>query len=297
MTSEQQTNVEPVQLPMAPSTVRAAAQSEAVRLNTFVQQLPLEAWTEGSAVKGWTIGDVVAHLNLALGAYGRLLEAVHAGKGAGSLSRALGRVTRTVSQVGGPAYHSLNSALPRLIDRALAPEVIKGQFAAGTRRLEERLQRIEPQDYTRPVYWFGDPWPLSFFLAMVVNELAIHGWDMESRRDAQAHLSEAARAVLPWFYWSGSPFMLQPAKGTTGAVQVELRDPDSEVWWDLTASGRRQGLGRTPEPATTIRGAAGIFVLVLAGRIPVADALAQTSLRADGNTELARTFLAGWKIL
>jgi len=76
MTSEQQTDREPVQLPMAPNQVHMAALAELDRLRGFVQDVTIADWSKPSAASGWTIGDVVAHLNLAMGAYGRLLEAV-----------------------------------------------------------------------------------------------------------------------------------------------------------------------------------------------------------------------------
>lgn len=297
MSSEQQTNPEPVQLPMAPNQVRTAALAELDRLQSFVQGVAIADWSKPSAVSGWTIGDVVAHLNLAMGAYGRLLEAVLEGKGSGNVWKALGRASKTVSTVAGSTFHAVNSALPRVIDRALAPEVIQAQFAASSRTLRARLERIESNDYTRPVYWFGGPWPLSFFLAMVVNELAVHGWDMASRFDSQAHLGEEARLVLPWFYWSGTPLMLQGAKQLTGTVQVSLSDPMAEMWWSFSGSERKQGVGQAARADATITGISGTFVLALAGRILLQDALRTTSLQISGKDELARGFLGGWKIV
>jgi uncharacterized protein (TIGR03083 family) len=303
---------------MAPARVRAATLAELDRLRALVQDISIDDWSKPSAAAPWTIGDVVAHLNLAMGAYGRVMDAVLAGKGSGSLWKAVGQVTRTVagSSRAAPAFHALNRALPHVIDRALSPEVIKAQFAAGARTLHDRLGRVESNDYTRPVYWFGGPWPLSFFLAMVENELAIHGWDVASRIRAdeaqggvpsgpgrprpytEAHLSEDARSVLPWFYWSGSPLMLFPhARELTGTIQASLTDPAAEMWWSLAGTDRRQGLGASAKPDTTITGASGTFVLALAGRIPAADALRTTSLQVQGNEELARRFLASWRIV
>jgi len=288
---------EPAQLPVAPGSVRTAALAELGRLGDLVQKLTLEDWPKPSAVSGWSIGDVVAHLNLALAVSGRLINAVTAGKGSGRVWKTIDQLGQKVAPVAGPAFNAINSALPRAIDRALSPEVIKGQFATSSRTFRDTLTRVGSEDYTRPVYYRGDPWPLSFFLAAMVNELAIHGWDIASRLDPQAHLSEDARSVLPWFFWSGTPFMLRLPKHSEGTIQASLSDPSIEMWWSLADQEIKQGVGQTERPDVTLTGVSGTFVLTLAGRIPAQDALRTTSLQAEGREELARTFLGAWTIL
>src|SRR5947209_7312403 len=124
MTSEEQTSSEPAQLPLAPNQVRLAAMSELGRVTTFVSGLSIEDWKKPSAVADWTIGDVVTHLNLALGLYRRVLDAALAGRGAGSVWKTFGQISKAVVPAASPAFNAINSALPRMIDRALAPEVI-----------------------------------------------------------------------------------------------------------------------------------------------------------------------------
>lgn len=294
MTSETESNPQPVQLPIAPSHVRSVALAELDLTNAFVAGLPLDDWGKPSAARGWSVGDVVAHLNLSLGLASRLIGAASAGRGSGPMWRALGEATRKMAPRAAPALDAINSAIPRLIDRTLSPEVIKGQFAAGARTLRERLEKVESGDFTRPVYYVGGPWPLSYVITMLVNELAIHRWDMESQLQMEAHLSEGARTVLPWFYWSGTPIMLRPPKGAGGTVQASLADPTVEMWWSLAGG---QGVGSTPDPDVTVRGETGTFVLTLAGRIPPDDAFRSTSLTATGNEELARTFLGAWRLV
>jgi hypothetical protein len=183
-----------------------------------------------------------------------------------------------------------------MMDRALPPEVIKGQFAAGCRGLHEKLDKLGPSDYSRPAHYMGRPWPLSFFLAAVDNELAIHGWDMRSRLSSDAHLSAEARSVLPWFYWGASSYMLHRPADLTGTIAVSLADPAAELWWLLADTETTQGMGPAESPDVTISGESGTFVLVLAGRISAEDALRTTSLSAAGNEETAKSFLSSWKI-
>ncbi len=297
MASEEHITEESPQLPIAPSGVRDAARAEIDRLDAFVDGLSLEDWKKRSAVKEWSIGEVVAHLNLALALYRRILGAAAKGRGSGKLWKAFGDFTKKAAPAGVPIFNTLNSAVPRLIGGALSPEVVKGQFAASARGLRESLDQIGPNDYTRPVHFMGRPWPLSFFLAAIVNELAVHGWDMMSTLDSDAHLSAAARDVLPWFYFGGTDFMFQRPAGFAATIQVKLQDPSAEMWWAIRGDEITTGVGEDVKSDATITGETGTFVLVLAGRIGVDDAIRTTSISAEGEEELARSFLGAWRIL
>ena len=297
MTDEDRSEGTPVQLPIAPGAIRTVALAELDRTDAFVRSVSLQDWTKSSASAEWSIGDVVAHLALTLGLYGRLLDAALSGRSAGGLWKAVGQVGKRVAPAASPALNRLNKAVPRLMDRALAPEVIKGQFSAGARSLRGKIERVGSGDYMRPVYYLGAPWPLSFFLASVVDELGLHGWDMASVLDPTARLSEEARSVIPWFFWSGTPFLLRLPKGTSGAVQVVLDDPPAEMWWQLAGPQPRQGAGRTMRPDATITGPSGIYSLVISGRIPLTDALRSPSLHLEGNDQLARAFLGAWRLV
>jgi uncharacterized protein (TIGR03083 family) len=296
MTEDQQADLEPPKLPMLPASIKYAVLAEIESLSAFVPEISLEDWAKPSAAGGWSIGDVVAHLNLALGLYSRVVDAIVAGRGSGGIWRAFGQLTKRAAPMGSPVFNAINSALPRMMGGTLSPEVLKGQFAANCRTLKEKLDKVGSVDYTRPAHYMGRPWPLSFFLAAVVNELAIHGWDMRSRLESDAHLGAEARAVLPWFYWGATSYMLHRPSGLSGVIQASLADPTTEMWWSLTDEGITQGAGQATNAGATITGESGIFVLVLAGRIPAADALRTTSLTVSGSEETALAFLGAWKI-
>jgi uncharacterized protein (TIGR03083 family) len=296
MTDDHQADVEPPKLPILPSSISEAVLAEIAGLAAFVPTISLADWGNPSAAAGWSIGDVVAHLNLALGLYSRVLDAIVAGRGAGSLWRAVDQLTTRAAPLGSPVFNVINRALPRMMGGALSPEVIKGQFAASCRTFREKLDKVEPQEYTLPAHYMGRPWPLSFFLAVVVNELAVHGWDIRSRLEADAHLGAEARAVLPWFYWGATSYMFHRPADLRGTVQATLADPASVMWWALADDGTTQGAGEAENPDVTISGESGIFVLALAGRVAAVDAIRTTSLTATGNEELAQTFLGAWKI-
>ncbi|HEX8918943.1 MAG TPA: maleylpyruvate isomerase family mycothiol-dependent enzyme, partial [Chloroflexota bacterium] len=296
MDDDAQTQPEPVRLPVAPVSVRNAAISELTHVNDFVQTQSAASWGKSSAVPEWTVGDVVTHLNLAIAVYNRLVGVVLAGKGSGGIWRAMGKVSEKIAPVAMPAFNAVNRSLPRMIDRALSPEVIRAQFSTSARNLREQLMRVGPEDYSRPVYYAGGPWPLSFFLSAVVDELAVHGWDMASPTDPLAHLSAEARQVIPHFFWSGTPFLLHLPKGTAGTVQVSIVDPSIDLWWQMEGGKAIPRVGKADKADATCTGEAGTLALVLAGRIKPEDAVRTTSLRLEGDEALARTFLRSWRI-
>jgi uncharacterized protein (TIGR03083 family) len=296
MTNEQDLNSAQTKLPVAPAHIREAVLIEVATVSDFVHRVSDADWTKPSAAAEWSIGDVVAHLNLALGLYNRLLGAALLGRGSGSAWKAFGQFTKKVAPVAAPAFNAINSAVPRVMSGTLKPDTLKGQFASAAHGFREKVDKVGPADYTRPIHYMGGPWPLSFFLAAIENELAVHGWDMTSRLDPQAHLSEGARSVLPWFYWGATSFMFRPPAGLSGTIQVSLSDPTTVMWWKLGTGGVEQGVGEAPQPDVTLTGECGTFVLALAGRIKQEDALRATSLSASGDLSLARVFLASWRI-
>ncbi|HZU12258.1 MAG TPA: maleylpyruvate isomerase N-terminal domain-containing protein [Chloroflexota bacterium] len=283
-------------LPLIPGDIRDGALAELRRLRAYVDALPLDKWSEPSAAAGWTVGDVVAHLNLTFGLYRRLLGSVAEGGGSSNLWRTIGKAAERIAPAASPVLNSVNSALPKLLDRTLAPEVIRGQFDASARQLTQTLERVGPEDYNRPVWYVGGPYPFTFFLALTVNEMALHGWDMESRTAEVADLDAAARRILPWFYWSGTPLMLQLPKDVKGTIQVALSEPGAAMWWRAGGEKVEQGREMTPHPDVSIRGDSATFILTLSGRMTPATALGD-ALTATGDRTLAERFLASWRLL
>lgn len=297
MSSTEEENGQPAQLPMVPDRVRQAAIAELDRLVTFVQSLSVSDWSRPSAAEGWTIGDVVAHLSLALRFEGQVLTSAGTGRAERGLWKTVGELSRTVTPAVAPAFHAVNSALPKLIDKTLTREAILARFSNAAGSLREKLDGVLPADYTKQVTYVGGTWPLSFFLAAVLNELAIHRWDIEGTLDPHARLDDDARTVLPWFYWSGTPFMLRPPQGTHGTVQALVTEPDLEMWWSLSPGSKEQHMGRAESPDATISGESGTFVLSLAGRLKALDALRFGALQVTGKDELARSFLSSWHVV
>jgi uncharacterized protein (TIGR03083 family) len=297
MTDSEENTPPPAQLPMVPDRVRDAARDELRRVERFVHALSADEWAKPSAVAGWRIGDVVAHINLGIGIFTRLLPDAGGAKSRGGMWKTVGEMTRNMAPAMAPAFHAVNNAIPKVIDRTMSRDQIKTQFSANAARLETKLDAITPGDFSKEINYVAGPWPLSFFLAAMVNELSVHGWDIESTLDPQARLTFDARTVLPWFYWSGTPFMFRPPSGASGRVQLRITDPDIEMWWRVAGRTSEQGMGSSENADAGISGDSGTAVLALAGRIKALDIVRFQLLETTGNAELARTFLGSWRIV
>jgi hypothetical protein len=252
-------------LPIAPTAIRDGVLAELDHLTSLVEGLSPEDWSRPSAVRGWSVADVVAHLDVFIGMYGGFLSTVLAGRGSSTVARLIGLLIGSILPRVAPAFDAINGVIPKVVGGQLGPERVKRQFVVGAHRARQCVLRVCGDDYNRPVYFEGGPYPLSFYLGVVLNELAIHGWDVESAIDQQIQLGAQAREVLPWFYWSSSRLMLRLREGATGTLQVQLTDPDSTMWWSL--SGISVGLGRTRSTYADaeIRGALAIDPRTLAG--------------------------------
>jgi hypothetical protein len=187
----------------------------------------------------------------------------------------------------------INGVIPKAMSCVLPATVVKRQFAAGARKTRKLLLEFGPDDYARPE---GGPYLLWFYLAIIVNELAIHRWDIESRTESVAGLSDHARRILPWFYWSGTALMFRPPREVTGTVQVSLSEPASGMWWSLSYGSVKVGKDVVSLPTTEITGPSGAYLLALAGRLKAADVLG-SSLSVDGEYRLAESFLSSWHLI
>ena len=185
----------------------AGALTELDHLSRLIANLSWSEWSRPSAVENWTIGDVAPHLDLLVGLYSPFLRTVLAGGGSSGVAKTIGWLTGSILPTATPIFDMINGVIPKAVDRVLSPGVVKRQFAAGARKTRKHLLEMRPDDYARPE---GGPYPLWFYLAIIVNELAIHGWDMESKIEPGPGLGHDARYILPWFYWSGTALMFRP---------------------------------------------------------------------------------------
>ncbi|HVA22930.1 MAG TPA: maleylpyruvate isomerase N-terminal domain-containing protein [Chloroflexota bacterium] len=326
------------QLPIALTTIRDGALLEMERLRNAVESLTVAEWQVPSAASGWTIGEVVAHLDLFLGIYHRLLARLLAGDRLARLATTVDRLALSALPSATPIFNTVNGAIPKALARSVSAEALQTRFVKSAARTGDVLLRLAPIDAAASANVTDGTNRLSFYVAIVVNELAIHGWDIASGREVRpetcrggrggvpperrlssptvatgdrlraangfpaqrlgevAGLSESARLILPWFYWSATPLMLHLPRRLGGTVQVLLSEPEAAMWWSITGGSVAAGRDRATEPDVTIRLSSERYVLALAGRLRPAEAL-DSSTAVEGDGLLAANFLAAWRLI
>jgi hypothetical protein len=162
------------------------------------------------------------------------------------------------------------------------------------------LAQLSAGDWEKLCYYSSEPRsrPVREFLALSVQELAIHGWDIRSRLEPAFHLSPASVAVLV----QHTPRRLGRPHRAVFPLPPEFPDPVRFRWelrgavvdiHDIVVEHGRCCMEPADAAATaqvTFRGAAETFVLLLYQRLPLTVATATGSLVVEGDRELTAAF-------
>jgi len=244
-----------------------------------------------SACENWSVADVMAHL---------------AGQDHALVIRK-GLEGDYSPPEGAPAVanHNEDEFAQRIFNRALATKEQHGGSLTAylIQRLEEVVEvfnSVGPQDWEKLCYWPPGPEQVQTLLSQRVAELTMHTWDIRSVLDDQYHLSDNAVSVL--------------IDGVDRAVRRAFR-PDPSINTPITHrfviegssatkkdivigfAGAQIGSASSEEPDVTFECDGESYVLIMYGRLKIADALAHGQLYFDGNPALAvgfgRRFVGG----
>jgi uncharacterized protein (TIGR03083 family) len=163
--------------------------AESTRLRQYLDTLSPEAWEQPSACAQWQIQDVVAHLVGVAEFYTDTL--------------ARGLQGDTAPPEGFPTAGTVNAAAMAepIAHMALATREhlgtqVRARFAATLTCLHNLLAGVGPQEWAHLCY---HPWrlmPVRQFLAMTLQELVLHGWDIRSRLAPDAALAPESMPAL-----------------------------------------------------------------------------------------------------
>jgi uncharacterized protein (TIGR03083 family) len=268
--------------------------AESERLTQYLTALPPEAWSTPSACARWEVRDVVAHL---------------AGQGefyADAIMRSL--QGDPSPPAGRPAPGSVNAASSAEsgAQRAIARreqlgEHVLADFLTTNDQLNGLFARLGPQDWEKPLYYVSlGIAPMRFRPAIRLSELVIHGWDIRSRLGSDAHLTAENLPVMvelifgpllappSWLFVPG-PRLPVPLRYRWALMGVGAREQDIVIEGERV---RVEPAGTAPA-TVTFRGDPETFVLLMFGRLPLPEALAQRRLVAEGAREQIAAF-AQW---
>jgi uncharacterized protein (TIGR03083 family) len=266
----------------------ALIQAEAERLAQYLSTVSLDAWRQSSACQGWEVRDVVAHLVEVAQFYVRTITRGVQGD--------MARPPELVPPAIAPAAFIAQSAIAC---RERLGEALLSTFCTRYAELSALLAQLDDGDWEKLCYYASEPRsrPVREFLALSVQELAIHGWDIRSRLDPAFHLSSESVTVLV----QHTPRRLGRPHRSVFPLPPELPDPVRFRWelrgavLDIYDIVVEHGHCRM-EPAVdstaqvAFRAEAETFVLMLYQRLPLTVAMATGSLVVDVDGELTTAF-------
>lgn len=266
-------------------------QSESVRFTQYLQALPSDAWRQPSACAQWQIQDVVAHLGGAVEFY------------VDTLSRGL--QGDTAPSEGFPLAGTVNAAAMAeplaqmaITTREQLGDHVLPTFEATLTRLNNLLAGVGSEAWERPCY---HPWrlmPVRQFLAMTLQELVLHGWDIRSRLTPDASLTtESFPALLELIATSRTSGFLNWAfrPGTKLSTPVRYRFELTDAVpsrMDIVVEGDQAHVAEAGDTAAavTFHCDTETYLLVMYGRLSLEEARTLGRLSIEGNQELIVAF-------
>ncbi len=264
----------------------AIAESE--RLKEYLSSLPPDAWSKPSACDAWEVRDVVAHLAGVAGAY---IEWIHQSLQVDSLAPEGQPAPGPVSA----ASFAEGNAQQAISRRTRLGYLVLSYFINTNDQLNQLMATLGPQDWDKPHYYASlGTEPMRFRPDLWISELSVHGWDIRSGLEPEAHLSvESLPVLMDVVPGQLTRFIFSP--GARLAEPIRYR-------WELTGTGARnsdvvvEGDKASMEPArtgqadVTFRCDAETFVLIAFGRLTIDAAVATSRLAIEGDNRLAYDF-------
>ena len=163
--------------------------AESERLTQYLTTLPPAAWRTPSACERWEVRDVIAHLALQTEGYTDVI----ARSVQGDASPPAGRPWSGPTTMAAFAADTAQRARAR---RETLGDHVLAHFLTTNAQLNHLLARLGPADWDQPHYTPLGSAPLRHIPADWLVELVVHGWDIRSRVEADAHLSAASLPVV-----------------------------------------------------------------------------------------------------
>ena len=263
--------------------------AEAGRLADYLQGMKAESWSQDSACQGWKIGDVVAHLSIAASTW------------AGSLTRAASgdsEPTQGQSYLGAGVRGSeiiANAATAHFQEKG---SELLSEFTQGYEELQQVMTTLKPEDWDKPCFHRRGKMPLHQFVALRVQELAVHGWDIRAGLDSSAAISEETlpQTVTMVPRWLRTAFVLGLALPTPVRFRFDVTGA-RKIGEDVVVNGKGyevQAAG-TVQADATFRCDTSNYILLVFGRIGVDAGVSSGRLSIEGSQERASEFTSWFK--
>ena len=264
------------------------ATAELEWLKEYLGSLPSEAWNKPSACDHWEVRDVVSHLAWVAEAY---IERIHESM-QGDLSTPHGQLAPGPVSASSLGEGNAQQAIARR--EGLGDQVLS-DFIKNNDQLIQMMATLGTQDWDRPHYYASlGTEPLRFRPDLWISELAMHGWDIRSRLELEAHLSDESLPVLMdvvpgqliRFIFSPRTRLPAPIRYRCELTGAGARNKD------IVVEGDKAGMepAGTGNADVTFQCDTETFNLIALGRLTIDTAIAADRLTVKGDSSLALEF-------
>jgi uncharacterized protein (TIGR03083 family) len=257
---------------------------EAQHLEAFLRTLSPADWQRPSRCDQWQVADVVAHL----------IEDRHADRIARGLHGDLtpsGFVPSGTWQT--DAWRASVVQHPRTLRRQLG-DALLAAFCAENAHVDTLLTGLQPEAWETLCYHPSGPLTVRDLVTLRLTEVAMHGWDIRASFDPQASLSEESVPALVTTIPRVVRRVVRPDATRTRALRYRLHmTTPLTATMDilLNAEGASVESARPTDAADVILHCdTATAVLVIFGRLSLAEAIADRRVHVEGRRELARVF-------
>lgn len=262
---------------------------EVSSLRKFLSHIDEQKWANESTSKGWTIEDVVAHLTGNIDNWTNNITRAVAGDFTPPEGQAFLSPGERASHPTGPAARASRQIWgPRILDI----------FDAGYDRFQKVLETLDDNDWNKPCFHRRGLVKISDFVALQIQELALHGWDVRWGFNRTAELSEPCLPVLVDLVprWMDTAFMANNALPTPVTYRFDVTGPVI-VRQDLVINSDSYNVLKSglKVPDVIFRCETGNYILMIYGRLEIERAVKDERLTVEGSMELAKNFNTWFK--
>jgi uncharacterized protein (TIGR03083 family) len=261
--------------------------SEAGRLGDFLAGLEQGQWLAPSACEGWVAGDVAAHL-----AQGGFTWA--------------DSITRAVAGNSGPpagqqALRPGERGSDETAQRAISFRQDQGQagllrsFRDGYASLREVTATLTPEDWDKPCFHRRGVMIVSDYVALRLQELAVHSWDIRSGLDPAAAIFQETLPVLVGRVqrWLTNSYVANSEFPAPTRYRIDVSGPVPVQQDVLVNSDSFSIEGHGDGPAdVTFRCDTGTYILLVFGRLDLDSEIGRSRMNVEGDPERAAQFNA-----
>ena len=264
--------------------------SETERLKQYVNGLTRDDLRKSTPCEDWNVGELIAHLVWFAQTYGGMI--VRGLSGDVSIPEGFQSVPFK-----GSAISEAYSKAAIDLRQKLGQELIAA-FSERFDQLDHVLLGIGPEDWGKPCYhqYMAVTRTVDSYLPTIIQELAVHDWDLRSSLDTSLSMSMESIPVLmeklpsnrrPW----NSPFQITSV--ATEPIRYGFQmDGIAGGGQDIVVEGGKAHLENREggDANLTLIGRAGTFVLLMYGRLTLDSAIAAKLFIAEGDLGMIRDF-------